>query len=243
MNAPLPSFDAALREGASQFGFSLDERQVGDLTLLTDQLLDWNQRMNLTAVREPCDIAIKHIVDSMTCLLVIPFPQGASVIDVGTGAGFPGLVLSVLRRDLLVTLLDSTRKKLSFVEHVAGKLGLPYASVVFGRAEDVARSREHRERYDVVVARAVAPMRILAELCLPFTRVGGHFLAMKGPSLLDEMGNAERTISTLGGESCRPVPFTLPLGGGDRAIVPIYKARATPNDYPRLFRDIRRQPI
>lgn len=243
MNANLPSFDEALREGASHFGFALEENQIADLALLVDQLLDWNTRMNLTAVREPRDIAIKHIIDSMTCLRVVPFPQGVSVLDVGTGAGFPGLVLSALRRDLNVTLLDSTRKKLSFVEHMVRELGLTRTSVVFGRAEEIARTPEHREKYDVVVARAVAPMRILAELCLPFTRPGGHFLAMKGPSLSDEMRNAERTITVLGGQTREPVLFTLPFGGGERAIVPIAKAKPTPDGYPRLFRDIRRQPI
>jgi 16S rRNA (guanine527-N7)-methyltransferase len=243
MNAQITSFDTALVEGANELGFSLSQDQHSEFACLLDYLLDWNSRMNLTAVRDPAGIAIKHILDSLTCLSAISFPEGARVLDVGTGAGFPGLALKIVRPDLSVTLLDSTRKKLAFIDHAIGCLDLNDAHSLFGRAEELAREAPHREAYSIVVARAVAPMRILAELCLPFTSLGGTFIAMKGPNVAGETRLAESTISILGGALRAPIHFDLPFDGGERAIIPIDKIRPTPAGFPRLYRDIRRQPV
>lgn len=243
MNAQNPSFDTALLEGADQLGFSLSQDQHSEFARLVDYLVDWNSRMNLTAVRDPAGIAIKHILDSLTCFMVMPFPEGAAVLDVGAGAGFPGLALKIVRSDLAVTLLDSTQKKLGFIDHTISALELKNTRSLFGRAEELGRTGPHREAYDIVVARAVAPMRILAELCLPFVRVGGTLLAMKGPNVGREAQAAASTIECLGGVPHVPAHFDLPFDGGERAIIPINKLIATPAMYPRLYRDIRRQPL
>jgi 16S rRNA (guanine527-N7)-methyltransferase len=243
MDALSKSFDEILLAGTDQLGLSLNPAQLGQLATLVDTLLDWNQRMNLTAVKEPQDVAVKHILDSMTCFAAIPFPPDASVLDVGTGAGFPGLVLKIVRPDLCVKMMDSTHKKLTFVAHIIASLALINTDILFGRAEELARCAPHREAYDIVVARAVAPLRILSELCIPFTKQDGTFLAMKGPNVITEIPSAGTTIARLGGSPSAPVSFCLPFEGGERAILPIQKIHPTPQQYPRLYRDIRRQPL
>lgn len=239
----IQSFRDTLRDGAALLGMHLTDRQVETFEWLTRTLLEWNQRMNLTAVREPSDVAVKHILDSLTALQATSFPDGARVLDVGAGAGFPGLALKVVRPDLRLALLDSTRKKLTFVDHVIETMGWTDAETLFGRAEELGRDPRHRERYDVVMARAVAAMRILSEFCLPFARVGGVFLAMKGPGVNEEMRPARSTVQRLGGSPAPAVPFTLPFGGGERAIIPIEKVARTPEDLPRIYRDIKRRPL
>jgi len=237
------AFRAIVREGAGLLGLQLSEGQALDFERLAGWLLDWNTRMNLTAVREPNDVAVKHVLDSLTCLVAHPFPHGARVIDVGTGAGFPGLALKIARPDLEISLLDSTRKKLTFVEFVIEQMRWRDVRAVFGRAEEIGHEAEHREAYDVVVARAVAAMRILGEFCLPLARVGGAFLAMKGPSMEEEMRPALPALERLGGRPGPPAGFTLPFGGGERAVVPVEKVAPTPARYPRLYREIKRAPL
>lgn len=243
MNALLKSFDEMLVAGADLLGLTPNPTQHSQLAALACTLLDWNQRMNLTAMTNPNDVAIKHILDSMTCFAAIPFPADASVLDVGTGAGFPGLVLKIVRPDLRLTMLDSTHKKLKFVEHTIASLALDETGILFGRAEELAKGAPNREAFDIIVARAVAPLRILSELCLPFAKPGGVFIAMKGPNVIAEIPPASTAIAQLGGALSEPVHFCLPFDGGERAILPIRKIHPTPPQYPRLYRDIRRQPL
>jgi 16S rRNA (guanine(527)-N(7))-methyltransferase RsmG len=245
---PLPShniatFQAVLAEGAALLGFRVTDEQKAAFGVIVDRLTEWNGRMNLTAVRAPGDIAVKHILDSMTCLAAAPFPHGARLLDVGTGAGFPGLALKVMRPDLRLAVLDSTRKKLDFVQCIADEMGWTDTHVLCGRAEDVGHLPEEREAYDVVTARAVAALRLLAEFCLPFARVGGVFLAMKGPAVDAELEPARPAITRLGGRAEDAALFTLPRDGGARAILPIRKVAPTPAAYPRIFREIKRSPL
>jgi 16S rRNA (guanine527-N7)-methyltransferase len=237
------AFRSALIQGAVGLVQPPSAAQVDAFWRLSVWLLDWNQRMNLTAVREPRDIAVKHILDSMTCLQAYAIPHGGRVLDIGTGAGFPGLVLKVMRPDLRLVLMDSTQKKLAFVDYVVREMGWTDVEVVSGRAEHLAHDSAYREAFDVVVARAVAAMRILAEFCLPYAAVGGAVLAMKGPQLTDELRLADGAISKLGGHVVQTTPFRLPFDGGDRAIAVITKERPTPAAYPRIYRDIKRSPL
>lgn len=242
-NARSPSFGASVREGAAELGLAVHSEQLEQLETLLNLLLEWNRRMNLTAVTDPVDVAVKHVLDSMTCLCARSFPPDGKILDVGTGAGFPGLVLKIMLPPSTVVLLDSTRKKLSFVEHAVNELGLTQTSATFGRAEELGTTPPLREAFDTVVARAVAPLRILSELCLPFVRRNGEFLAMKGPNVEEELDAAAATIQKLGGAYEPLKHFDLPFGGGRRAILPILKTGTTPAEYPRLYRDIRRKPI
>lgn len=234
---------AALTEGAGALGLAVSEAQVSDFARIAAWLTEWNQRMNLTAVRQPEDIAVKHILDSMTCLACVPFPEGARTLDVGTGAGFPGIALKVMRPDLRVDFLDSTRKKVDFVEFVSGAMGWHDTRVLYGRAEELGHDPDHREAYDVVTARAVAALRILVEFTLPFVRVGGVFLAMKGPGVVEELAQARAAIARLGGRAEEPLHLCLPFDGGERAILPIRKAAPTPRDLPRIYREIKRKAL
>jgi 16S rRNA (guanine(527)-N(7))-methyltransferase RsmG len=239
----IATFQAVLAEGAALLGFRLTDEQKAAFGVIVERLTEWNGRMNLTAVRAPGDIAVKHILDSMTCLAATPFPDGARLLDVGTGAGFPALALKVMRPDLRLAVLDSTRKKLDFVQSIADEMGWTDTRVLCGRAEELAHLPEEREAYDVVTARAVAALRLLAEFCLPFTRIGGVFLAMKGPAVAAELEPARSAIERLGGRAEDAVSFTLPFEGGARAILPIRKVAPTPPAYPRIFREIKRSPL
>lgn len=231
----LPDRPAAelLREGAESLGLSLSPAEMARYEAYTRELVAWNQRMNLTATDDPREIAVKHLLDSLTCFLAIQAGAGTRTLDVGTGAGFPGVVIKIHAPETPLTLLDSTRKKLDFLTHLAETLGFPDVATIHARAEDAARDRRIRERFDLVVARAVAELRVLLELCLPFVRVGGVFLAMKGPRGDEEVSPAARALTLLGGEIERVLPLSLPFGAGERRLIVVRKRRPTPRGYPR----------
>lgn len=232
-----------LREGAAALGIPLSPEELAQFAVYEQELLDWNQRINLTATSDPREIAVKHILDSLTCFLAVPIGAGMRVLDVGTGAGFPGMVIRIHAPDTSVVLLDSTRKKLLFLEHLARVLGLTGVETVHARAEDAGRDRRYRERFDLVVARAVAELRVLLELCLPFVRVGGAFLALKGPRGDAEVDPAGRALTILGGEVERVVPLSLPFGAGERRLILVRKRRPTPPAYPRSAGVPARKPL
>ncbi|MBI3945927.1 MAG: 16S rRNA (guanine(527)-N(7))-methyltransferase RsmG [Armatimonadetes bacterium] len=235
MSEALPplSPEELLRRGAAALGVPLAPGEVERYLRYERELRDWNARMNLTAAAEPGEVVVKHILDSLACFRVVSAGAGVRVLDVGTGAGFPGMVIKIHAPETPVTLLDSTRKKLAFLEHLSDVLGLSGVETVHARAEDAGRDPGYRERFDLVVARAVAELRVLLELCLPFVRVGGQFLAMKGPRGDEEMGPAARALSLLGGERERVESLSLPFGAGERRLILIRKRRPTPRAYPR----------
>lgn len=226
---------AALQDGAKGFGIHLTEAQAKACERYVSLLLDWNRRVNLTAITDPRKIAVLHLLDSMTCLAAVPIVTNARVIDVGSGAGLPGIPIAVARPDLFVTLLESTRKKCHFLKEAISSLCLAGASVDCRRAEDAGRDPAVRETFDVAVSRAVADLSVVAELCLPFVRVGGLVLAMKGPRVGEEMGHGRRACAGLGGEVEFTRSFTLsaPDEAAERVIVGIRKVTATPEKYPR----------
>lgn len=206
--------------------------------LLAQKLEETNEKFNLTAITDREGIIIKHFADS-----VFPSGQlaeGANVIDVGAGAGFPSLPLAVVRPDLRITSLDSTAKKLGFVAEAARELGLNNVTTLISRAEDAGRSAEHREKYDAVISRAVAALPVLSELCLPLVKKKGLFIAMKGPSAFDEAKEAESVITLLGGDKAAFADYTLKNGGAkeNRILVLVTKKQFTPTKYPRNYSQI-----
>lgn len=192
----------------------------------------WNQKINLTSLEEPDEVAVKHFIDSLTCLKV-DFPLGAEVLDVGTGAGFPGLVLKIVRPDLQITLLDATEKKVGFLREVISALELSGVEPLHGRAEELGREPGRRERYQRVVSRAVAEMRTLLEYTLPLTKVPGLFIAQKGPKGEDELRVSKQALGVLGGGNPQVLHFKLPLQDEERLLIITPKEKHTPQIYPR----------
>lgn len=230
-----------IRAGAAQYGIHLSEEMLNQLERYGALLLEWNKKINLTAIVEPEAIAVKHFVDSLTLLSVLDIPQGAALLDVGTGAGFPAIPLMIVRPDLQLTVLDGTKKKLAFLEAVRQELG-GSAKAIHMRAEEAGRLPAYREQFDVVTARAVANMCTLSEYCLPFVRLGGVFAAMKGPDATQELEDAGHAISCLGGRLDAVHPLRLPDQSG-RTILLIQKISQTPPRYPRPSAQIAKKPL
>lgn len=236
--------DSLSDHARSMLGLDLSARQLEQFLVLTRLLLEWNQRMNLTGITEPAEITIKHYLDSLTLVPVITDFDGLRLIDVGTGAGFPGLALAIALPRLRVTLLDATKKKLRFIEHVGEALGLSNIQTLHARAEDAGRQKSiHREAYDIVTARAVAPMPALMEYTLPLAKCGGQVVAMRGTDAYEESNAAARAIEVLGGELFTIEEIELPTLDNPRYLVVIDKIAATPRRYPRAAGTPTRQPI
>lgn len=238
----MSEFRDALLEACTVLTIESSELQVEHCIAYADMLLEWNQRINLTRISEPQDMAVKHFADSASVLAHGLIESGSRVIDVGTGAGFPGLVLKILRPDLQIVLLDSVAKRLRFLEEVIGRLGLHGVRVVHARAEDAGHG-DLRENHHVAVARAVADLSVLAEYLLPFVKVGGRMIAWKGPDCEGEVKGAERALTTLGAQAAHIIRFELPGGAGGRTLVWSDKVKATPKAYPRKAGEPSRRPL
>jgi 16S rRNA (guanine527-N7)-methyltransferase len=196
-------------------------------------MLDWNERVNLTAITDEKEIFIKHFLDSATCISSGYIKSGMKIIDVGTGAGFPGVPVKILMDGLSMTLLDSLNKRVIYLNEVIKKLSLKDTAAVHARAEEAGSSKAHREGYDIVLSRAVASMNVLCEYCMPFTKVGGYFLCQKGPDVKDELEEAGTAIKTLGGAVREVKEYRLPFSEIKHNIIIIEKVTATPTKYPR----------
>ena len=221
------------RQLQRQLGLHLTRAQLSALSLYERELVDWNAHFNLTAIRDPQEIHIKHFLDSLTCSLVLREKSIGRMIDIGTGAGFPGIPVKILYPNIQLTLVESVGKKAEFCRHVVRILDLQGVEVVQERAESLGQNPSHRELYDWAVARAVAILPVLAEYLLPLVRVGGSMLAMKGESGPAEAHSAERALRVLGGHLRQLLPVTLPGVAEERYLVVIDKVAATPNGYPR----------
>jgi 16S rRNA (guanine527-N7)-methyltransferase len=226
-----------LEIGARSFGLTLTDRHLSMFQVLYQELVDWNQRFNLTAITEYEQVQIRHFLDSLSCLLPLRGQAGRAsplrCIDVGSGAGFPGLPLKIYCPRMHMVLLEATGKKVDFLSHVSARLGLSDVLTLKGRAEEVAHDSAHREEYDVVVARAVADLPVLAEYTLPFCALGGLVIAQKGASAQEEAQAAEYAISVLGGRMQQVVPVELLGLAEPRYLVVIEKVARTPAQYPR----------
>lgn len=213
------------------------ERFVNDevrerLLRFSSALAAMNEEINLTAITEPAEMAVKHVADSLLALTVGEWPTEARVCDVGTGGGVPGVVLRIARPDLQVTLLDSVRKKLRAVMSISETIGVS-VETVHGRAEDVGRAPAYREQFDVVTARAVARLPVLLELCLPLTKVDGYMVALKGPDVREEIEQSKAALRLLGAKIETVREVTLPFDAGGRTLIAIRKVASTPQKYPR----------
>lgn len=222
----------------------LTEAAAHKLHQLTSVMLDANKTMNLTAIKDEKDIILKHYADSLAICAHIP--KNATIIDVGCGAGFPTLPLAIFRPDLQITALDSTTKRIEYVKSTALALGLSNVTAISGRAEELAKSTGLREHFDVATARAVAALPILSELCLPFVKVGGVFIAMKAQRASDELSAAKNAVTKCGGKVGDSVCFELSNAEGGRearTLIKIAKVSRTPNDLPRQYSKILKKPL
>jgi 16S rRNA (guanine527-N7)-methyltransferase len=225
--------EALARNALQLFNVRLAPSQLAALARYERELLEWNAKFNLTALRDPAAIRTKHFLDSFSCSLAWGKSPPRRLIDIGTGAGFPGLPLKILHPAMALTLVESVGKKAVFCEHIVRLLGLEGVEVIKSRAEDAGCDPAHRERYDWAVARAVAEMRVLAEYLLPFVHVGGTALALKGESGPAESQAADKAMRMLGGQLNQIIPVDLPGLPDDRYLVLISKTAATPPKYPR----------
>ena len=217
----------------SQLQVSLSEKQIDQFLRYYELLIEWNEKINLTAITAYEEVLKKHFIDSLSLIKVIDLTKDLQVIDIGTGAGFPGLALKIAFPNLKVTLLDSLNKRIQFLNLVIDELGLKDIEAIHGRAEDFAGSAERRENYDLCVSRAVANLTTLSEYCLPFVKVGGFFISYKSEKINEEIEPAKRAIDILGGKVENQMQFYLPSSDISRIFVKMEKIKNTPKKYPR----------
>lgn len=222
-----------LIDGMKEIGIEITDKPLQKLLTFKEILLDWNERINLTTITEEKDVYIKHFIDSATCLKTGYIKEGMKLIDVGTGAGFPGVPIKILSQNVHMTLLDSLNKRITYLHEVVEKLGLQDVELIHGRAEEVASSAKYREKYDIALSRAVAAMNVLCEYCLPFVKVGGYFVCQKGLDCKEELKEAEKAIKVLGGEIEETQFFKLPFSDITHQIIIAKKIAETPTKYPR----------
>jgi len=222
-----------------EYGLTVDEELYNKFEIYADYLVEYNEKVNLTAITDKHDIYIKHFLDSIIPLTYVDIPQGATFIDVGTGAGFPSIPMKLYRPDIQLTLLDSLNKRIVFLENLCEKLGIE-ADCVHGRAEDFGKDECYRQQFDFATARAVANLPMLSEYCMPFVKVGGSFIAMKGPS--EDLEQSKKSISILGGKVSKDISYEIPQADKRRIIV-IQKVSNTPNKYPRISGKIKSKPL
>lgn len=230
-----------LKNEAEAIGYSLSQEHLTKLDTYAKLLVEWNEKINLTAIVEPDEIVMKHFVDSFLLLNHIVIDKPFRLIDVGTGAGFPSLPCKIICDSMQLTMLDSLNKRIHFLNEVANEVGVR-ADCVHGRAEETGKLPDYREQFDYATARAVAHLRELSEYCLPFVKIGGTFVALKGYEIETELDEAKSAIKALGGQIVDVKKYEL-KDSGKRAIVTIKKISQTPTKYPRSFGKMKKQPI
>ena len=224
-----------------KLGINLSEIQLKQFYNYMNLLIEWNKKINLTAITEPDEIILKHFVDSLTISKYIS--DGTKVVDVGTGAGFPGIPLKIVRQDVDITLLDSLQKRINFLDEVINELNLEKITTVHSRVEDFGKNKKYREEFDIATSRAVANLSTLSEYLLPLVKVGGKVISMKGSLIQEELENSKNAIKILGGQIEKVDEFDLPNSDISRNIVLIDKIKNTPNRYPRKAGEPSKKPL
>lgn len=233
----LPDFDFCSKE-FSKYGLELTEDAHKKLGIYCDFLIEYNNFVNLTAITDPVDILYKHFIDSILMCKYADLSGNETLIDVGTGAGFPSVPLKIYFPEMIITLLDSLNKRIEFLKKLCDKLEIE-AEFIHGRAEDFSKNSEYREKFDISCARAVANLSTLSELCIPFVKVGGRFISMKGPS--EDITSAKNAVEILGGNVSRETKYVLE--NEERRIIEIKKISQTPTKYPRNSAQIKKKPL
>ena len=236
-------FKKILLNVTKDFGLNLTERQLDQFEIFYNMIVDWNAKINLTAIVDEKDFAVKHVVDSLTVWDEDKFSAVKNFCDVGTGAGFPAIPLKIFQPQLEVTLIDSLAKRVDFLKKVVAELELENVTCLHGRAEDLAREKNLREHFDLVTARAVARLNVLAEYCLPFVKVGGTFAALKGKIFREELTEAEGAIKILGGGNVIVTEKSLPDLPDVRAVIYVDKKISTPKNFPRKTGVPKKNPL
>lgn len=220
-------------DACKQYDFSPSDRQMEQFKQYFQLLVEWNEKINLTAIVDEEGVYFKHFFDSLTLGFHHSFSSDTHIIDVGAGAGFPSIPLKIMLPDIKVTILDSLNKRITFLNTIVESLGLQNVSLIHGRAEEAGQNKLYREKFDVATARAVARLSVLSEYCMPFVRKDGYFLAMKGAGAENEVSEGKKAISTLGGTIENSFSFELPFELGERSIIEVKKVKPTPKQYPR----------
>jgi len=221
----------------------LNDQQLAQFSTYYDLLVEWNEKVNLTAITEKDEVYLKHFYDSITPSFYEDFSKIKSICDVGAGAGFPSLPLKICYPHLHITIIDSLKKRINFLQELIDQLQLTNVTLVHSRAEDAGSDNRYREKYDVVTARAVARMSVLSEYCLPFTKKAGLFIALKGANAKEELADANKAIKVLGGKILKEESFYLPKEESERSLIWIEKIKNTPKKYPRKAGTPNRNPI
>ena len=238
----MSELEKILSEVAAKEQINISPEQLNQFNRYYELLIEWNEKINLTAITEVHDVAVKHFLDSLLAAKMIDSFAGKTLIDIGTGAGFPGVPLKIMEKDLNVTLFDSLQKRLKFLDLLIKELGLEKIKTIHGRAEDGGQNKDLREKFDLATARAVAKMPVLLEYALPFVKVGGYFLALKGPELDEELKDSAKALKVLGGEVAEIRRFSL-AGDYTRNIALIKKVAPTPKIYPRKAGNVQKKPL
>lgn len=232
-----------MHTASSDVNLPFSEETYNKFMQYKDMIKYWNEKVNLTAIVEDEQIVKKHFIDCIKIFKFSPLKEAKSIIDIGTGAGFPGIPIKIIKSDINVILLDSLNKRINFLNEVINKIELKNISTIHGRAEDFSRKIEYREKSDVAVSRAVANLAVLSELCIPYVKVGGHFVAMKGPSVEEEIKDGKNAVSILGGKIEDIIKIEIENSDLNHNLVVIKKIKETPKIYPRKAGTAVKKPL